>query len=60
MINTTPIDITNIPELVRIAEEVEATKQPHELRWKNKPVAVITPVTLGDTAKAQNTNESRF
>ncbi len=26
MTNPTPIDITNIPELVRIAEEVEATK----------------------------------
>jgi hypothetical protein len=24
----TPIDITNIPELIKIAEEVEATKTP--------------------------------
>src|SRR5258708_36400847 len=55
MIDPMPIDITNIPELVRIAEEVEATKQPYELRWKNKPVAVITPVTPGDTAKRPQT-----
>jgi hypothetical protein len=45
MSQATPIDITNIPELVRIAEEVEATKKPRELRRDNKPVAVITPVT---------------
>jgi hypothetical protein len=28
MPNPTPIDITNMPELVKIAEEVEATKAP--------------------------------
>lgn len=44
MIHPIPIDITNIPELVRIAEEVEATKTPRELRRKNKPVAIITPL----------------
>ncbi len=44
MPHPTPIDITNIPELVRIAEEVEATKKPHELVRDNQLVAVITPV----------------
>ena len=44
MAHLTPIDISNIPELVRIAEEVEATKTPRELKQKNKTVAVITPV----------------
>ncbi len=38
------MDVTNMPELVRIAEEVEATKKPRELVRDNKPVALITPV----------------
>ena len=38
-----PIDISNIPELARIAEEVEATKTPRELKRENKTVAVIVP-----------------
>ena len=41
MADPTPIDITHMPDLVRIAEEVEATKTPRELRRENKPVAVI-------------------
>ncbi len=44
MSQATPIDITNMPELVRIAEEVEATKKPRELVRDNKLVAVITPM----------------
>ncbi len=44
MSQPTPIDITNIPELVRIAEEVEATKTPRKLMRDNEPVALITPV----------------
>ncbi len=51
MAHPTPIDITNIPELVRIAEEVEATKKPRELRRDNKPVAVITPVAKESQSK---------
>ena len=43
MPHPTPIDISNIPELVRIAEEVEATKTPRELRRANKTVAVLMP-----------------
>jgi hypothetical protein len=51
MTHPTPIDITNIPELVRIAEEVEATKTPRELVQENKHVALITPVTGAKKAK---------
>jgi len=53
MIHPTPIDITKIPELARIAEEVEATKKPRELVRDNKPVAVITPVLPAGKAKKQ-------
>jgi hypothetical protein len=53
MTHPTPIDITNMPDLVKIAEEVEATKTPRELRRENKPVALITPVTGAKKAKKQ-------
>lgn len=39
-----PIDITNMPDLVRIAEEVEATNQPRVLKRDNTPIALLTPV----------------
>src|SRR5438067_2423908 len=53
MTHPTPIDITNMPELVKIAEEVEATNTPRELRRENKPVALITPVTGAKKATKQ-------
>ena len=43
MSHTTPIDITTMPDLARIVEEVEATKKPRELRRENRVVAVISP-----------------
>jgi len=42
--NTTPIDISNSPELLRLAEEVEATKKPRLLKRDNTPIAVLSPV----------------
>src|SRR5438270_10192783 len=53
MPHPTPIDITTMPDLARIVEEVEATKTPRELRRENKPVALITPVTGAKKAKQQ-------
>ena len=44
MSSTTPIDISTIPELARIVEEVTATKKPRELKRDNTIVAVLTPV----------------
>ena len=44
MAHPTPIDISTIPDLARIVEEVEATREPRELRRDNKPVAFLTPV----------------
>jgi hypothetical protein len=43
MSQPTPIDVTTMPDLARIVEEVEATKKPRELRRENKIVAVIAP-----------------
>ncbi len=52
MSHPTPIDISTIPDLARLVEEVEATKKPRELRRDNKPVALLTPVTpTGKTSR---------
>jgi hypothetical protein len=53
MSQLTPIDITNIPELVRIAEEVEATKKPRVLKRDNTPIAMLTPVTKKQSTQAK-------
>ncbi len=42
--NPTPVDISNIPDLLDLVEEVEATKKPRELKRDNKVVAVLSPV----------------
>ena len=39
------IDISNVPELLRIAEEVRITHQPHILRRDSEDVAILMPVT---------------
>jgi hypothetical protein len=43
MSHPTPIDITTMPDLARIVEEVDATKKPRELKRENKTVDVIAP-----------------
>ncbi len=40
----TPIDISTMPDLVQIVEEVAATRTPRELKRDNTIVAVLTPV----------------
>jgi hypothetical protein len=44
MRNLTPIDISNFPDLVRIAEEVKATRTPRILKRDSEPVAMLMPV----------------
>jgi hypothetical protein len=41
----TPIDISKMPDLLDLVEEVEATRKPRELRRDNKSVALLTPIT---------------
>ncbi len=38
-----PLDITNIPELLRIAEEVGRSNRPLQLKGHDKIVAVVMP-----------------
>jgi hypothetical protein len=42
--NPTPIDISNMPDLTRLAEEVQATKKPLKLTRDRKTVAILMPV----------------
>ncbi|MBI2906835.1 MAG: hypothetical protein HYX92_04165 [Chloroflexi bacterium] len=37
------IDISNVPELLRIVEEVRATNEPRVLRRDSEELAVLTP-----------------
>jgi hypothetical protein len=54
MSQPTPIDITNIPELVRIAEEVEASNKPRVLKRDNTPIAILTPVKKKHPSQAKS------
>src|SRR6266566_1270626 len=49
-----PIDITNMPDLVRIAEEVEATNKPRVLKRDNTPLAILTPVKKKQSDQARS------
>ncbi|HJW27966.1 MAG TPA: hypothetical protein VJ508_01820 [Saprospiraceae bacterium] len=42
--NLTPIDISNMPDLLDLVEKVESENKPRELIRDNKPVAIITPI----------------
>src|SRR3989442_2164108 len=60
MSHPTALDITNMPELVRIAEEVEATKTPRELRRENKTVAVIMPARKATPKKKRGKTKADY
>jgi hypothetical protein len=42
--NLTPIDISNMPDLVRIAEDMKHTKEPRLLKQGSVPVAMLVPM----------------
>jgi len=39
-----PIDVSDIPELLRIAEEVGATREPRVLRRDRRDLALVVPI----------------
>jgi len=51
MTDPTPIDITNIPELRSLVEEMRASKQPRLLKQDRESVALLMP--LGTNLKQQ-------
>ena len=40
----TPIDISNIPDLVRLVKEVNTARRPRILKQDDEPVALIMPL----------------
>jgi hypothetical protein len=40
-----PIDISNMPDLVRIVEEMQHAKEPRLLKQGSAPVAMLVPMT---------------
>ena len=39
-----PIDISSVPELIRLAEDVQQTRHPRVLRRANEDIAVLAPL----------------
>ena len=56
--NLTPIDISNMPELLDLVEEVEATKTPRALKRDDKVVAVLSPVVQKKKAHQESTGDA--
>ena len=52
--DTTPIEISNNPELLRLAEEVEATNTPRLLKRDNTPIALLSPVKKKQSTLAKS------
>lgn len=52
--DTTPIEISNNPELLRLAEEVEATNKPRLLKRDNVPFALLSPVKRNQSSQAKS------
>jgi hypothetical protein len=42
--DATPIDISNIPDLVRIAEEAKQTGKSYLLRESSQDIAILSPI----------------
>ena len=47
----TPLDISNIPDLVRVAEEVNTTKKSRVLTVSGRTLAVLMPVETSGKSK---------
>ena len=56
--NITPIDISHMPELLDLVEDVEATKTPRALKRDDKVVAVLSPVVQKKKANQESTGNA--
>jgi hypothetical protein len=52
-----PIDVDSLPELARLVEEVERTRQPHVLRRDGREVAVLLPAPGRSRSRTPRTAE---
>ena len=48
-----PIDISSVPDLVRIAEEVRTTGRPRILRRNGEDMAMVIPIAHGRKRRAK-------
>ena len=46
--NLTPLDISNRPDILKLAEEVQKTNTPRVLTRDQQSIAVVMPLTPGD------------
>jgi len=61
MTDPTPIDISNFPDLLRIAREVQAAKQPRILTRESETIAVLMPVgTVVKSKKKQGKTKADY
>jgi hypothetical protein len=51
----TPIDISNMPDLLDLVAEVETTKKPRELKRDDKVVAVLSPAVQKEQDASEHT-----
>jgi hypothetical protein len=52
-VDPTPIVISNNPQLLRLAEEVEATNKPRLLKRDDTSIALLTPVNKKPSSQAK-------
>jgi hypothetical protein len=53
-----PIDISKIPDLVRIVEEMKDAKEPRILKKGSAPVAMLMPLETSTNQRQESTGES--
>ena len=46
------VDITNVPDLLRIAQEVQTSREPRVLRRDNEDIAVLVPAKSSRARRA--------
>jgi hypothetical protein len=56
--NLAPVDISNMPELLDLVEEIEASKTPRALKRDDKVVAVLSPVVQKKKANQESTGDA--
>ena len=54
-----PIDVSNVPELLRLAEEVQNSRAPRLLKRGDQDLAVLAPVEPTPTARKPSRRRDR-
>ena len=54
------VDVSDVPELLRIAEEVRASGQPQVLQRNGEDLAVLSPLRSADPAPARAQRDADF